>query len=202
MDERVRQLEGDFWKRVVTYLRTFKILGYVVFGVAAVLITVLTWLASTASQDLEEALEKLEKMRAGLQEIREAAAEPSYSVRLFNIDDEMWVEVNDRRVGETCTLFLNHACYYMSGAIEPHLVDGRNVISIYADNGDNSTTSVIPGNPFTYGFEIRENGVLVAAETCGSVHAVGQTLAGNTGMIQEASCLRTDGVVFQYVFER
>jgi hypothetical protein len=79
----------------------------------------------------------------------------TYTIRLFNVDDTVTVYINGQQAAR--------AGYFEDTGylpIDAFLIPGRNEMRITVDN-------YIGG--WTFGYEIRKNGVLVNEESCGTV---------------------------------
>ena len=82
-----------------------------------------------------------------------------YSVRLFNIDDVMSLEINGETVLE-CTIREQDSCYFTREQFAEQLREGENYVAVSLRN---------TGGPATFGYEVWRNGVLLYAESCGYV---------------------------------
>lgn len=79
----------------------------------------------------------------------------TYTIRLFNVDDTVTVYINGQQAAR--------AGYFDQTGdvpIDSFLVPGRNELRITVDN-------LING--WTFGYELRKNGVLINEESCGTV---------------------------------
>ena len=91
----------------------------------------------------------------------EAAQELSagYSVRFFNVDNVMSLVVNGRTVLE-CRIRQPNSCYVTREEFGEHLREGENDVAVELRNAGGATA---------YGYEIRRNGALLYAKSCGHV---------------------------------
>ena len=99
-------------------------------------------------------------MRARLTAVEEwQGSSNGYSVRLFNVDDAMSLEVNGTTVLE-CAIRRQDSCYFTQEQFAEHLREGENYVAVSLRN---------TGGPTTFGYEVWRNGVLLYAESCGYV---------------------------------
>ena len=81
----------------------------------------------------------------------------NYSVRLFNVDDEMNLVVNETTV-MVCQFRQPDSCYFTPREFEEHLREGENRVAVDLRN---------TGGQVAFGYEVWRNGALLYAKSCG-----------------------------------
>ena len=127
------------------------VIGRVFAAITAALFALVAVLNQTATNgELRERLKAVEEWQR---------TSTGYSVRLFNMDDVMSLEVNGTTVLE-CVLWRQDSCFFTPEEFKKHLHEGENRVAVSLDNHI---------GPTAFGYEVRRNGVLLYAESCGYV---------------------------------